>query len=305
MEVSLEFPGHRVLSPLGSGAMGAVYLGERLEPPICEVAIKVLKLTEHNTDLRERERFVREGEVLRKLRFHKHIVGLYQVGASPQFYFVMEYAGGGTLQERIRQHPSGMEWQEAARIVKAIASALDHLQQTGMNLVHRDIKPANILFKKDRKTPMLADFGITKLLDDATLTRTGAALGTLRYMAPEQILGKKPDVRADLYSLGCVFYELLTGDPPFKTDPVTKHLEVQPPRLPPQLAHLQRLLDDLLAKNRDFRCASPRELVERLTQLEQNPDCEFSRTALASTVVLPPNAPQPWWRQLLAWWRVR
>jgi serine/threonine-protein kinase PpkA len=120
----------------------------------------------------------------------------------------MEYLPGGTLQQRIRE---GLPLHDALSVARAIASALHYAHHRG--IIHRDIKPQNILFRENG-SPVLTDFGIAKTLGSTIMTRTGLSIGTPRYMSPEQIRGQAVDARADLYSLGVLFYEMLTGDVP-------------------------------------------------------------------------------------------
>ena len=128
----------------------------------------------------------------------------------------MPFLPGGTLKDRLKQGP--LEWREAAQLLLPVAQALEYTH--GQNLIHRDVKPSNILLTENGQ-PMLTYFGIAKILDleeTTELTRTSVAIGTPEYMAPEQVTAKNVDRRADIYSLGIVLYELVTGRKPFMAD---------------------------------------------------------------------------------------
>ena len=184
-----------------------------------EVAIKIIrtenippKALEHTL-----KRFSREGQILQKLD-HPNIVKVFDFGESDgQPFLVMEYLPCGTLKQLIKKRKSIL-WKESLRLLIPILQALEYAHSKGV--IHRDIKPSNILLTSDGQ-PMLSDFGVAKIIEeDATqeLTATSASVGTPEYMAPEQITSKTFDARADLYSLGIVFYELITGRRPFEAD---------------------------------------------------------------------------------------
>ena len=202
---------YHVARQLGEGGMATVYLAEDLKHRR-EVAIKVLR--PELAAMVGAERFLAEIEVTANLQ-HPHILALYDSGeADGLLYYVMPYVAGETLRERLdreRQLPVD----EALRIAKAVASGLDYAHRQGV--VHRDIKPANILLQDGQ--PLLADFGIALAVQEAgggRLTETGLSLGTPYYMSPEQATSEQdPGPRSDVYSLGCVLFEMLTGDPPF------------------------------------------------------------------------------------------
>jgi serine/threonine-protein kinase len=207
---------YRILSLLGEGGMAIVYKAydTRLER---DVAIKMIRKGAFPADHLERmlKRFEREAKALARLS-HPNIIKILDYGeyeGSP--YLVMEYFPGGTLKQKLGKP---LLWQEAIQLLLPIAEALDYAHD--QNMVHRDVKPANILLTQ-RGQPMLSDFGIAKLLDleeTRELTGTSAALGTPEYMAPEQARAKGVDHRADIYSLGIVLYEMVTGRKPFIAD---------------------------------------------------------------------------------------
>jgi len=223
-----------------------------------QVAIKVLdrSLREDRVFLK---RFEREYKLMASLR-DPHIVRIFDQGlAAERPYIVMEYLTGGTLAVRIHE---GLASLAALRIVTQIARALDTIHSHG--IVHRDLKPQNIMFRADG-VAVLLDFGLARDVDTSSnLTRYGEVFATPRYMSPEQCLGRVVDYRSDLYSLGVIFFEMLTGKPPFSAsnpaDLVQLHLNAEPPRLPAHIAGYQRVLDRLLAKRPEDRYASAREL---------------------------------------------
>jgi len=217
-----------LLEQLGEGGMAKVYnaLDSRVDR---NVAIKVI-LPSKRTSSVFLQSFEREAKVLAKLT-HTNIVKVLNYGVeNGQPYLVMEYVPGGTLKEAMNQK---LPWQTAAAILTPIAKALDYVHQ--QQVVHRDVKPSNILLQEDL-TPMLSDFGILQLLeskDEKIDSAIGTGLGTPEYMPPEQSMGRDVDFRADIYSLGLVFYEMITGQKPYTADSpmamVIKHVTDQLP----------------------------------------------------------------------------
>ena len=213
--IGQSFGRYHILEQLGEGGMATVYKAydTRLD---ADVAVKVIRRSAFAPDQLEMvlKRFEREAKSLAKLS-HANIVGVIDYGdyeGAP--YLVMEYLPGGTLKQKLGQP---MSCREAARILLPIARALDFAHRKGM--AHRDVKPSNILITADGD-PMLTDFGIAKMLEapeGATLTGTGVGIGTPEYMAPEQWTGQAGP-SSDIYSLGVVFYEMLTGRKPYEAD---------------------------------------------------------------------------------------
>ncbi len=239
---AINIPGYHIERELGRGGMAVVYLATQtlLERP---VALKIL----HGPPQDEtwRARFLREGRLVARL-CHRHIVTIHDFGlAGDMPYLAMEYLPGGDLSSRAGQGDLCVRVQWICQLAQALACA--HRQQ----LVHRDLKPQNILFREDGEA-VLTDFGIAKQQDDGSLTRSGMVVGTAAYLSPEQGRGLKVDNRSDLYSLGVVFYELLTGQRPFAAETelglIVQHLTQPPPRLPAAFSRLQPVLDKLLAK---------------------------------------------------------
>jgi serine/threonine protein kinase len=261
----MQIPGYQIERELGQGGMAIVYLALQ-ESLHRHVALKVIKpvLT---TDEEFAQRFLREGRIIAQLS-DPHIVTVYDIASyEGTYYLSMEYLPGGTLQQRIR---NGLSLTEALSIAKAMVGALHYAHRR--SIIHRDIKPQNILFRENGQ-PVLTDFGIAKTLGASTImTRTGLSLGTPRYMSPEQIRGQGVDARADLYSFGVLFYEMLTGSVPYTADDsfalAMMHVTAPIPTLPPHLRRFQPLLNKLLDKDPDQRFQSGEEIVAAITASE-------------------------------------
>ncbi len=268
-------PGYEILRELGRGGMGVVYqaLEVRLNRPC---AVKMILAGAHASG-ETTERFRVEAESAARIQ-HPNIVQVYHVGDARGLPFVeMEYVGGGSLDRRL----DGTPWpsERAARMVERLARGVAEAHRLG--IVHRDLKPANILLAPDAdQTPKIADFGLAKLMDgESGLTRTEMILGSPSYMAPEQAEGKAREVGppADVYALGAILYELLTGRPPFRgatlmeTLEQVKHAEVVPPsRLVPRLPRdLETIALVCLRKEPPRRYASAPALAEDLRRFRE------------------------------------
>ncbi|MHB8447732.1 MAG: protein kinase domain-containing protein [Rudaea sp.] len=262
----IQIPGYEILRPLGTGGMSTVYLA--LQRSLDRtVAIKVMRRgadAEAASSAQGEKRFLLEGRLMAKLP-HRNIVAVYDIVSSDAVaYISMEYLDGGTLSDRMK---TGLALADAVSVIVQIASALEFAHAHGV--VHRDLKPANIMFR-DSGTPVLTDFGIARYQDGSAtrLTQTGMLVGTPTYMSPEQINGQQVDGRADLYSLGILFYELLAGTAPFQgLTPVAvlmAHLTQPPPPLSEEFRSFQPVLDRMLAKNCDERYASMKEFSDDL-----------------------------------------
>jgi len=206
---------YKILKELGRGAMGLVYLGK--DPTIQRfVAIKTMRLDQIEEPDKVQEikvRFFREAESAGRLS-HPNIVTIYDAGEQDELgYIAMELVEGQSLKDWARK-PNLMPLLQVVPTLASVAEALDYAHQQGV--VHRDIKPANIMITKDRLVKVM-DFGIAKMVSSSK-TQTDVVLGTPTYMSPEQIAGKKVDGRSDVFSLGVVLFELLTGQPPFTAD---------------------------------------------------------------------------------------
>ena len=255
---TIQVPGYEILRLLGSGGMSTVYLALQRSLDR-KVALKIMRRSGDSAsdDSRQMERrFLLEGRMMAKLS-HRNIVAVYDIVSNESIaYIAMEYLSGGALSDRMR---SGIALADAVSVIVQIAGALEFAH--GHGVVHRDLKPANIMFRENG-TPILTDFGIARYQDRAEtrLTQTGMLVGTPTYMSPEQINGQEVDGRSDQYSLGILFYELLTGSPPFRGDtPIAvlmMHLTQPPPPLPDELRAFQDVFDRLLAKDRDARYAN-------------------------------------------------
>jgi serine/threonine-protein kinase PpkA len=252
-----RIPGYRVLHPIGQGGQAMVYLAERATDRL-SVALKVLD-RQVRQDHVYLERLKREYKLVAAID-NPYVAKIYDQNFGGDLpYIAMEFVPSGTLAARIRD---GIGSRDALRLAAQIAQALDAIHAKGV--VHRDLKPANILFRPDGR-PVIVDFGLAKdLAASSTLTIAGQLLATPRYMSPEQCLNRPVDGRSDLYSLGVIFYEMLTGQRMYESansaNVVNMHVNAPVPRLPERLAGYQGVLDRLLAKKPEDRFQSAREL---------------------------------------------
>ena len=262
----MEIPGYKVEREIGKGGMATVYLAVQ-ESLDRSVVLKILDRVQRSSSEEMTQRFVDEGRIVASLH-HPNIVTIFDIGLSGEdLYISMEYVHGGDLKKRMESH---VPPKTALDIISKIGSALDSAHSH--NVIHRDVKPANILFREDG-TPLLTDFGIAKQTDfDKDLTSTGIFLGSPNYVSPEQADGKKVDGRSDIYSLGCIFYEMLTGYKPYHSDSVIdiviQHKTSPVPTLPEKFSNYQSLLDRMMSKNLDDRFANAKELLKSVTKLQ-------------------------------------
>lgn len=258
---------YHILSEIGHGGMANVY--RAIQPSVGrEVAIKVLPIhfLQDRTFL---ERFNREIKVIAKLQ-HPRILPVYDSGEEDGLpYIVMAYVPGGTLADRIKEHPEGMRLDEVVRMVRQIAEGLDHAHEVG--IIHRDLKPSNILL--DRKDNLyLADFGIARVITDVAQSTGSGIVGTPHYMAPEVSHGGEITPRVDIYALGVTLFEMITARHPFNGDtPIgiilahaTKPIpnaRTYRPNLP---SAIQQVIAWALAKNPDDRPETAGEVAQLL-----------------------------------------
>jgi DNA-binding response OmpR family regulator len=218
----------------------------------------------------ERERFMRECRLLSQMN-HRSIADVYDFGITPECHWLaLEYFPCGSLKARL-QHP--LTEADTLGYVRQIAEALGSIHAAG--IVHRDLKPSNVMLRADNSLALI-DFGLARpVLRNSSVTGRNVRVGSPFYMAPEQIEGLPPDERCDLYSLGVLFHELLTGKLPFAGETVpeilNQHLKSRPPRLPAPLARYQPLLDDLLAKRPPDRPASAAAFLDALAKASATP----------------------------------
>ena len=256
------FAGFHIQRLLGAGGMGEVYLAKHPRLPRQD-ALKILSL-DATADEEFRARFNREAELAATL-WHPHIVGVHDRGEfDGRLWISMDYVEGTDARHLLEQrYPSGMPYEDVVEIVTAVAEALDFAHER--RLLHRDVKPANILVTTPsggaRRRVLLTDFGIARETDDISgLTEANMAIGTVTYVAPEQLTSRSIDGRVDQYALAATAFHLLTGTPLFnhsnRAIVVANHLSTPPPKLSerrPDLAHLDAVMAKALAKKPDDR----------------------------------------------------
>jgi len=286
---------YRILEKLGSGGMGEVYLAEdtRLNRKVALKLISEGLATSDDT----RRRFIQEAQAASALN-HPHILTIYDIGSEEGRDFIaMEFVEGETLHGRILAGEA-FSASHTAKIGTQLASALARAHEAG--IIHRDLKPANIMLRPDGYTKIL-DFGLAKLIEPpaaaaaeaetiaAEMTRPGALMGTPQYMSPEQARGKTVDHRSDIFSLGCVLYEMVTGRKPFQADSAVDTLHAiihDAPRPMTGLSHdvpieLQRIIDKCMAKDPGDRYQHTDEIELDLRQFHQS--FEASRTSVSGS----------------------
>jgi serine/threonine protein kinase len=278
----VQIPGYQLKSRLGQGGMASVFLAvqESFDRP---VAIKVMNPA-LAADPQFGQRFLREARLMARLS-HPHIVPVFDVGNHGSLhYMAMEHIAGGTLKQKLQ---AGLGEDEIERILREMALALDYAGE--QDVIHRDVKPDNIMFRLDGSA-VLMDFGIARSLDHSdNMTQIGTVVGTPKYMSPEQHRGKGVDPRADLYSLGVVLFEMLTGRPPYTGDDAMsigiKHITDPIPLLPMDKRHYQPLLRKLMAKDPEQRFQRGQEVIAALKTLSPAQGAPGSAVKAAATYV--------------------
>jgi serine/threonine protein kinase len=261
-----KFSGYEIKKRLGKGGMAEVHLAfqENLDR---EVAIKILDPI-FLKDEKLLKRFIYEAKTAAKL-IHNNIVTIHDVGRSGHNHYIVMELLKESLRDRLKRIGK-LSDTKALVIIKTIAAALFYAHNK--NIIHRDIKPDNIMFRSD-ETPVLVDFGIARALDlSAHLTMTGVRIGTPYYMSPEQCKGEELDGRSDIYSLGVVLFELLTGDVPYKSETPTgviyQHIQAPLPKLAGKLKKYQPLINKMMAKEKKKRIKNGQELIKIIESLE-------------------------------------
>ena len=291
---------YQVAEALGRGGMAEVYKAYQ-ESLDRYVAIKVM-----HSFLADEEgflaRFQREARAMASLN-HRNIVGVYDFDVQEgMYYIVMEFVSGGTLKDRLSdlvKSGDQMPLEESVRIAMEVGDALAYAHGRGM--VHRDVKPGNIMLDEQRHA-VLTDFGIAKILSGPTVTATGAMIGTPAYMSPEQGLGQPGDERSDLYALGVLFYQMVTGRLPYDADTplavILKHVNDPIPQpaelntdIPPEI---HAVIIKAMAKNPAERYQTAVALITDLQSAAADSDLDLgAAVALSSLVDRPTPPPTP------------
>jgi eukaryotic-like serine/threonine-protein kinase len=263
---SVRIRGQRCLRRIAVGGSSSVFLAEDVrtgQRRVLKIFRQVPDVAEGSTTF---DRFLREYELVAHLD-HPNIARIYDIGvADDHVYLAMEYFAGGDLRSRMRGR---LEWPAALNYLRQMAAALGALHEVGV--LHRDVKPGNLLLRDDDSLAFI-DFGLARQLRlESDITGVGTIFGTPHYMSPEQGHGLPLDERSDLYSLGIILHEMLTGEKPFLAETplavIYKHANAPIPRLPPSCAHLQALLEGLLAKQVADRFASAAAIVASVDEV--------------------------------------
>ena len=255
--------GYNFLEKLGATSHSSIYLAER-ESTGVKVVLKVLQqLPDVADNIGAFDRFLQEYELIAEID-HPNIVSIYDLGVSDEHaHITMEYVDAGDLRRRIS---AGIKEPDAVRYLRQMSSALSKIHDVG--ILHRDLKPGNIMLRSDDSIALI-DFGLAKRMRlRMELTDEGEIFGTPYYMSPEQGHGNGVDHRSDIYSLGIIFYEMLTGKKPFRADTamgiIYQHAQAPIPLFQPRFAKYQALLNMMLAKLPDDRLQSAAEIEEWL-----------------------------------------
>lgn len=260
----MAIPGYQILRKVGEGGMSSVYLAIQLSVGR-EVALKILA-PELRRDPDFGDRFFKEANIVGTLS-HPNIISIYDVGSHDgHYYMAMDYLPGDSCRDKIKA--GNLSLNQAVKIVRELSSALDYIHEKGF--VHCDIKSDNILFNTTGMA-VLTDFGIASRIQHQ---QQDSVAGTPNYMSPEQSQGAAIDGRSDIYSLGILFYEMLTGNVPFQAKDAAsvaiKHLSARIPALPEQYQHLQPVINKMLAKKPSARYQRGKEVIQALAAVESN-----------------------------------
>lgn len=299
-------PGYRILRRLGEGGMGQVFLAEDVQLGR-RVAIKLIS-ERVSSDAAMSSRFLREARLLATIE-HPHVVRVYSFGqVEARQYLVMEYVEGESLAALIRRE-GPLPVETALRILRETVEGLEAAQE--LHIVHRDIKPANILLDR-RGRVRVADFGLAKQgattsATDSSITQAGYVLGSPHYLSPEQAQGQVTDFRSDLYSLGVVLYEMLTGERPFEGSTpiaiVARHLHDPLPPIRSRRADVPMevavLIERLTAKDREQRPRSYADMLAAIEAVGPTASPDSAPTLLQGPAAAPPSPPR-WQTQGLA-----
>ena len=285
-----EIDGYRITRVIGQGGMSIVYLAEQVSLDR-KVALKVM-LAEALADEVSRARFENEARTIARLQ-HPNIVGIHEVGRTAEGlpFYSMPHLPRGHLAQRKLQG----DQPRVIAIIRSLLQALDYAHVRGV--VHRDVKAENVLFDEVER-PMLADFGIAlRRGSNPRLTNAGLAVGSTAYMPPEQARGAEVDRRVDLYSIGVLTWEMLTGRLPYNAadalSMALKHVQDPIPRLPPTLKHWQGFIDRAMAKRPEDRYASAQDMLLALDQLEARAGKGFVAVEVPATIESDAVAKQP------------
>jgi len=266
--VCLLIPGYSIEKEIAKGGMSTVLLATRLEDNL-SVVLKVL-FTQGQEDPSALKRFMQEYNLISAMD-HPHVIRIYERAFATDFaYIALEYLPTGDLSKRIR---SGIVAETALSYLKQIALGLGAAHE--LNIIHRDLKPGNILFHGE-DTLKITDFGAAKILSDEMedITLNDMVVGTPYYMSPEQGTGMKVDQRSDIYSLGVLFYQMLTGKKIFTANNISNlihaHLKEPVPQLPAKMSKYQPLIEGMLAKDPDERFQTTDELIAGIDWIEQS-----------------------------------
>ncbi len=263
---SVRIRGHQCIRRLAVGGSSSVFLAECRrsgQRRVLKIFRQVPDVVEGTTTF---DRFLREYDLVAHLE-HPNIARIYDIGvADDHVYLSMEYFPGGDLRARMREP---LPWRVALSYLRQLAAALGALHAIGV--LHRDVKPGNVLLREDGSLAFI-DFGLARHLQlESDITGVGSIFGTPHYMSPEQGHGSPLDERSDLYSLGIVLYEMLTGEKPYLGENpmavIYRHANAPIPRLPEAALHLQPLLESLLAKRPADRIGSAADIVGRIERL--------------------------------------